>query len=370
MRVLAIVLAGGRGYRFWPKSSDACPKQFLDLFGQGSLLQMTVDRLGSLLGPEDIYVVTGAAHEALVREQLPGLPPANVITEPMGRDTAAAVGYALTVIGEKDPSSVAVVLPSDHRVSDRESWSLTVAGACRAARIGWPVLIGIPPTRPETAYGYILPAGEAPQVAPFLPGESLASFYRVERFVEKPDRETAERLVAGGRALWNSGMFVWRVDTVLRLLRRHLPATYAALEAIRRMREGATPPGSPAWRERVAPLFAGLKPVSIDYGIIEKCADALVTRGEFGWDDVGGWEAVARFSPADERGNVTRGDVTLKDAAGCIVDWDQGPALVVGMKDTVVAGTSGGLLVCPRSRLDEVKGLLAARAGPAWGGKA
>ncbi len=357
MRTLAVVLAGGRGHRFWPKSSVSKPKQFLNLFGDETLLQATVGRLTRLLAPEDIYVVTGSAHESLVREQLPLLPDGNLIAEPVGRDTAAALGYGLVMIGDVDPETVAVVVPSDHYVAGVETWTRVLADSVRMAReTRLPVLIGIPPTRPETAYGYIRFAAEIPREDP-----SATPFYEVREFIEKPDLAAATRLLAQNQCLWNSGMFVWRVDVALALLRRHLPETFAILEVVRRLKEGgegATPPGYPEWGERVAPLLAKARPISIDYGILEKTDRVLVALGQFRWDDVGGWEAIARFHPSDDRDNVVRGDAVVRDAERCIVDWDGGPALVVGTSDMVIAGGPGGLLVCPRPRLGEIKGLL------------
>lgn len=358
MRVLAVVLAGGRGHRFWPRSSESLPKQFLRLFGEESLLQATVSRLGRFLPPESTFVVTTSVYETLVREHVPNLPPENIICEPVGRDTAAAMGYALTMIGAED-DAVAVVLPSDHYISDARVWMETVADACQAAATDRPVLIGVPPSRPETAYGYVLLAEELPDLA----GAHGTKFHRVTRFVEKPERALAERLIAEDHCLWNSGMFIWRVSTALGLLRRHLPDTHAALGVLARLRRGrgAPPADSPAWRATATSVFAGIRPVSIDYGVLEKERNVIVGRAEFGWDDLGTWEGLSRLAPRDSSGNVVRGAVVLKDSAGCLIDWTGGPAVIIGLRDTVIAGGSGPFLACSRDKLDDLKGVLTGR---------
>jgi len=357
MRVLAVVLAGGQGHRFWPRSSESLPKQFLRLFGEESLLQATVSRLGRFLPPESTFVVTTSVYETLVREHVPNLPPENIICEPVGRDTAAAMGYALTMIGAEDPETVAVILPADHHIDGVEAWTRAIGDACRAALHGRPVLIGIPPARAETAYGYLLLGEELPELA----GQGGTRFARVSRFVEKPDRGLAGSLLKEGRCLWNSGMFIWKISTALDLIQRHLPDTYAILSEIARARSGWGVPflDSPAWRARAAGLFAGIRPVSIDYGVMEKERDVVVALGEFGWDDMGSWEGLSRFLPRDQGGNTVRGEVVLQDSRGCIVDWDGGPAVIIGLRDAVIAGGSGPLLACAREKLGDLKSVLA-----------
>jgi len=367
LRTLALVLAGGKGHRFWPRSTDAKPKQFLGLGGGQSLLQATTARLSLLLPSEGIHVVTTAAHETLVREQLPDLPPGNIIVEPASRDTAAAIGYAFTLLGEEEADAVAAVVPSDHFITGVPAWVRAVSDACLVAESGRPVLIGIRPCRPDSAYGYVL-LGEALPTGDLVPAGSTrpatpggTQFHRVSRFVEKPDRALAERLLQEGRCLWNSGMFVWKVSTALDLIRLHLPATHAVLGEISRLarERGAPPQGSPAWRARVASLYARLEPVSVDYGVLEKTSEVAVGLGEFGWDDLGGWESLTRLLPRDGKGNVVRGEAILHNAEGCIVDWVGGPVVVIGLRDAVIAGGTGPLLACARDRLGELKSVLA-----------
>lgn len=360
-------MAGGKGQRFWPRSTHTRPKQFLSLGGNRSLLQITAERVESLVPPDSIYVVTTASVADLVREQLPALPEANVIVEPAGRDTAAAVGYAFTLLAPANSEAVAVVVPSDHWVSEAEVWARNVADACVVAARGWPVLIGIRPSRPETAFGYVLVGEQLTPAAPEatnVAGGPATVFHRVDRFIEKPGPVLAEALVRENRCLWNSGMFIWKVGTALELIHRHLPATGVILQSITRLtgERGAPPQGSPAWRVRVAELYSRIDPISIDYGVLEKCSGVVVGTGEFGWDDVGGWESLARLKPADAFGNVTRGEVTLVDCERCIVDWTGGPAVLIGLREAVIAGGPGPLLACRRDRLGELKTALRDRA--------
>jgi len=340
-----VILAGGRGYRFWPKSTDDTPKQFLTLFGEESLLQATARRLERLAPPGDIYVVTGPTHAALVRRQLPALPAENVIVEPDRRDTAAAIGLASAVLARRDPEAVAVVVPSDHLVRGVDVWAKSLGDACAAAEAtGRPVLVGVRPTRPETAYGYILLSDS---ISP--PSGVTSPFYRVARFIEKPAPDLAQRLLADDRCLWNSGMFVWKVRTALDLIRRHLPHTY---QVVTRLARGDAP----------ADLYATIRPTSIDYGVLEKAAGVLVTPGEFGWDDLGGWESLARLSESDDKGNVllggAAGRMVLHECEDCIIDWPDGLMIAAGIRGLVIAGDSGRLLVSARRHLPHLKNLL------------
>jgi len=352
-----VILAGGRGYRFWPKSTDDTPKQFLTLFGDESLLQATARRLERLAPPGDIYVVTGATHAALVRQQLPALPAENVIVEPGRRDTAAAIGLASAVLARRDPEAVSVVVPSDHLVHGVDAWAKSLGDACAAAEAtGRPVLVGVRPTRPETAYGYILLSdGISP------PPGVTSPFYRVARFIEKPAPDLARRLLAANRCLWNSGMFVWKVRTALDLIRRHLPHTHDVVTRLARRAERAGNGPVPA------ALYATIPPISVDYGVLEKTDGVLVTPGEFAWDDLGGWESLARLSESDDKGNVllgkTSGRVVLHECEDCIIDWSDGPLISAGLKGLVIAGSSGRLLVSARDRLPVLKDLLKSAEG-------
>ena len=351
MSTFALILAGGRGNRFWPRSSPALPKQFLRLLGKESLLQATYQRARGMWADRDIYVVATAAYENLVRWQLPALPRENLFLEPAGRDTAAAVGYAFIHLGEARANDVAVVFPADHYVAAGASWAQTITVACHLAAAGHPVLVGIEPARPETSFGYI------------LLGEPVASLavpaYQVARFIEKPDAARASQLLRQGHCLWNSGMFIWRVNAALALLERYLPATMAAVtRTVQWQRQEGNRNDRSSLGEEIKKCYATIPAISLDYGVIEKAAGVIVVRGDFPWDDLGGWPALERLNPRDALGNVICGNALLQDTEGCLVDCAAGPAVIIGVKDTIIASHEGRLLVCTRDKLAQLKGLL------------
>lgn len=341
--VYAVVLGGGRGERFWPVSTGAEPKAFLCLVGSDSLLQATIGRVRSLLPWSQILVVAGRAHADLIRQQLPELPEANVLLEPFGKDTAAAIGLASLHLERLDPEAVMVVLPADHHIPDREAFAVVVRRALELLdqRPTWVVTIGIAPGRPETGYGY-LEAGEA--IA------DIRGAFRVRRFLEKPDLKNAERFVWDGGYYWNSGIFFWRNATIQDLLARHVPEAWAALCRIRE-----------AWgvEEVLIREFSGLRRLSVDHGVLERMSGALaMVRGDFAWDDLGSWDAVARVLPAGENGNVIVGKVHRLDTTGSIIVATDQPVATLGVSNMIVVASKDGILVCARGRSQEVKRLV------------
>ncbi|MBC7105517.1 MAG: NTP transferase domain-containing protein, partial [Firmicutes bacterium] len=341
--------------RFWPLSCRARPKQFLRLFGERTMLQETLHRVRHLAPAQDVYVVAGREHAGLVREQLPEVPPENVLAEPCGRDTAAAVGLAALHVARRDPEAVMAVLPADHYIADPEGFAETLLAAAELAASGrWLVTLGVTPTRPETGYGYI-ERGEAIGEVRGRPA------YRAARFTEKPDYERACAFLARGGYLWNSGMFVWRADVVLEGIRRHLPELAPGLEAV----AGALgTPSQDAVLERVYPV---LSRVSVDYGIMERADNVAVVPLEAGWDDVGSWPAWARHNPCDGRGNVLQGRGVLLDTEGCIVRAPGRVVATLGVRDLIIVEEDGRLLVCARERAQELKRLVAALKEAGYG---
>lgn len=340
--VFAVVLAGGRGERFWPVSTDERPKAFLRLVGDESLLQATVQRVRLLLSWEQIVVVVAQAHATLVREQLPELPEANLLLEPDGRDTAAAIGFASLHIERRNPEAVMIAMPADHYVPDGDAY----AGVLRQALellIFCPdrvVTVGIPPTRPETGYGY-LEVGESP------PRPSGA--FWVRRFVEKPDRETAEYLVTDGRHYWNCGIFLWWNRAIQRLLAQHMPDLWTGLCRIR-----------DAWgvSEVLVREYSAFKKQSVDYGVLERMDTGVaMVRADFAWDDLGAWDALARAQPTDDDGNVMTGNVQSLDTTRSIIISHGPKVATVGLSEIIVVATKDGVLVCPRGRAQEVRGV-------------
>lgn len=347
-----VIMAGGAGERFWPRSRRALPKQFLRLGGAGSLLQETFRRALLLAPAERVFVVTPARYRHLTCRQLPALPPENLIAEPLGRDTAPCLGLAAATLAAREPAVTMVVLPADHLISGEERFASALAAAARVAAAGrWLVTLGIPPTRPETGYGYI------------HRGEPLArvgewEVRAVRRFTEKPGPEQALRFLASGEYLWNSGMFAWRADLFLRLLGEHLPHLTAALA-----RAAAAPPEER--EEALRREYERLAPVSVDHGLLERAREVVVIPADFGWDDLGAWSALERVGRRDEAGNVVEGQAVAVESRDCILSGAEGGGrllvaygvaglLVVDAGDVVLVADKGRSATLKRA-LDELR---------------
>lgn len=337
------ILAGGGGERFWPASSPDAPKQFLS-FGAGpSLIRQAFDRATRLAPPERIVVVAGRRFADLIRAHLPDLPAANLLLEPVGRDTAAAIGLVAVHLARRGPGTTMVVLPADHHIAPLDGFAATIAEALAALEVEDAlVTIGIKPTRPETGYGYLL-AGEQ------RPGSPAR---RVARFTEKPDRRTAKGFLLDGRYFWNGGIFVWRTATIAAEFARSLPRHWERLRAIGAALGG---PEEAAVLERE---FAALERISVDFGILEKAASVCMVPARFQWSDLGSWPALAEVAPADADGNVIVGPHAGLDTAGCVIVSEGPPVGTVGVRDLIVVVTARGVLVCPRDRAQEVKALV------------
>ncbi len=338
----AVVLAGGRGERFWPYSREACPKQFLKLMGSRTMLQQTVDRLEGLVEPESVYVITGAAYVDLVREQLPGIPEENIIGEPCGRDTAAAVGLGARYVARRNPEGVMLVLPADHYIQDVARFRLVLAGAAAAvARGDYLATLGIVPNRPETGYGYIR-RGELHDNYNDIPA------HVAEEFTEKPDLERAMEFLDRGNYFWNSGMFIWRVDVINRLIEELLPELHAGLHKI----ELALQNGEA--QQVVEEVYPGLPKISVDYGIMEQAGNVLVMPGDFGWDDVGSWTALERHRDRDENNNMVDARGVFLDTRDCLISSSRTVA-TLGVDNLIIVDNGESLLVCSKDRAQEIK---------------
>ncbi len=343
-KVFAVVMAGGKGERFWPNSRVSCPKQFLNLTGQQTMLQYTVNRLAGLIELRDIFIVADQTHTDLVKDQLELLPVQNVIMEPFGRNTAAAVGLAAIYLERDDPDGVMAVLPADHFVRDEAGFREVLQQAVEAARSGdLIVTIGITPDRPETGYGYI-------ECGRIYSGEKNNPVWVVSKFTEKPDSSTALNFLRQGNYLWNGGIFIWKVSTVRRMIREFLPELHNGLERIKQ----AT--GTPEEREVLNREYSNLPSVSIDYGIMEKADNVLVVKGDFGWDDVGSWLALERYHDRDEQGNVLQAQGVFLDTAGSIVvSNNDKPIATLGVRDLIIVDTGDSLLVCHKDKAQEIR---------------
>ncbi|MDA8065133.1 MAG: mannose-1-phosphate guanylyltransferase [Thermaerobacter sp.] len=346
MDLVALIMAGGKGERFWPKSRRSRPKQFLPIVGKRTMLQETVHRISSMVPRERVFISTSEEYRELVEEQLPWLKPENLILEPEGRDTAACVGYASLIIRRCLPEAVTVVLPADHHITDVAGFLRVLRLAAQwAARGDHLVTIGIEPTGPETGYGYI----ERGEPVEELEGLSV---FAVGSFREKPDRATAAEYLATGRFLWNSGMFLWRTELLLAMLERHLPELYRGLEAIDAALD--TPRQDAVVRE----IFCALPRVSIDYGLLEHAAQVLVVPGDFGWDDVGTWTAVERLHEHDENGNLISGRGVAMDTRNCILESSGRLVAALGVEDLIIVDTEDVVMVSSKDKAQEIKRLL------------
>lgn len=342
----AVIMAGGVGSRFWPRSRERKPKQLLEIIGQGTMIQNTVERIKSFVSPEHILVVTNRAQHQAVREQLPFLDPRNIIVEPIGRNTAPCIGLAACRIRRDDPNAIMVVLPADHLIRNRDEFLRIIELACRVAvETDALITIGIKPTHPETGYGYIQIDEDNAERNPYF----SQGVYRVKTFAEKPNLETAERFLQSGDFLWNSGMFVWKTSTILNEIRIHLPDLYEQLMNVDAALD------SPAYDEALEKAYGLIRSISIDYGVMEKAGNVFVIKGDFGWSDVGSWDEVVRLSAHDAQGNALRGKVIVKDSTRNFIDANGKMVAAVGVEDLIIIVTDDAVLVCKRGRSQDVK---------------
>lgn len=331
----ALILAGGSGTRFWPLSRKARPKQLLALEGERSLLQETVDRLQPLVAAADVWICTTEALADAVREQLPEVPAGQVLAEPMGRNTCPAIGWAVDLMEAGDEPIA--VLPADHRMADDASFRSILGRAAQAVEEhGYVMTLGVTPRWPETGYGYLE-----------LGAELANGLRHVLRFVEKPNHAAAEAYLAGGRHLWNAGIFVFRGTTFLGLVAKHQPELAAGLAQI-----AAEP-------LRAAEIYASLPAESVDVAIMEKLDDIATLPLDCGWSDLGSWEALHEILPKDEAGNALRGDALALDSSGNLIVSESGLVAVLGVSDLVVVRTGDTVVVLPKARSQEVRRLVA-----------
>ncbi|MDW8343108.1 MAG: mannose-1-phosphate guanylyltransferase [Verrucomicrobiae bacterium] len=327
----AVIMAGGSGERFWPLSRRAQPKQLQAIVGRSTMIQETVARLRPLVPKSRMVVVTNTVQVREVRRQLPDI--GSVLAEPVGRNTAPCVAWAATWISRRDANAVMAVVPADSWIGDVARYRRVVREALQlAAREPVLITVGIAPQSPHTGYGYI-------EVGAPLRGR----FYRAARFVEKPDRATAEEYVASGRYRWNAGMFVWSAKTILAAFERHQPQMLAAIQ---RIRDGRS----------LRRIYPKLEKISVDYAIMEKADNVVVATGDFPWDDVGDWAAVARHWPRDDAGNATRGEVVTVEAQDCVLMSQPGHVVAaLGVSGLVVVHTKDATLVCRKEDSQRVR---------------
>ena len=363
MALHAVIMAGGVGSRFWPRSRRATPKQFLDVFGDASLIQNTFARLQPLVEPEHVWVVTHQDYVETTRQHLPAVSADHILGEPVARNTAPCVALAAARLLADDPDATMIVLPADHLIANVGRFHQVLQAAVQAAQpepgeTGALVTIGIRPTHPETGYGYVQydadgdgrPDADAASQALPTGDEGAPRAYSVLTFAEKPDLPTAERFLDAGDFLWNSGMFIWRADTVLAAFERYLPKVHRLFAPL------VDAFGTEGEAAAVADAYERSPKISIDYGIMEQADRVLVVPGAFGWSDVGDWRAVHDIADKDDAGNRAEGNVILQDTARSFARSSDGRLLVlVGMEDALVVDTGDAVLVCHREQAQKVK---------------
>lgn len=345
----AVILAGGVGTRLWPRSRQSTPKQFSDITGAGrTMIQATADRLEGLVAPEDIFVITGSRYGSLAAAQLNQLPAANILMEPNGRNTAAAIALACVHLQQHNPAAVVAFLPADHVIQDCAAFQQVLQQAERSAQLGYLTVLGIEPNSPHTGYGYIkysrspLPlAGERPTFA-------------VERFLEKPDQATAEAFLTDGGYYWNSGICVSRVDRLLAEYERQMPALFSGLTHI------AAALNSPLQDRVLAEVWPTMPNMSIDYGLLEGADKVAVVSMQVGWNDVGSWDALETFTEKDEAGNcAVEGDILPINSQGNIIATNGRLVALIDVDDLVVVDTEDALLIGRKKSIQQVKQIVA-----------
>ena len=340
MELFAIIMAGGVGSRFWPRSKQKKPKQLIRIIGENTLIQDTVNRLDGIIKKENIFIITNRLQKSRVREQLYNIPEENIIDEPFGKNTAPCIGLATVHIKKRNPDAIAIVLPADHIIHNVKEFHNTLLRAAEYAnKSNELITIGITPSYPETGYGYI----QLDEV------EKDLKINKALAFAEKPNIATARRFLEDGGFLWNSGIFVWKLDAIMNELNTYLPEHYTGLceieHAIR----------TDNYETVLTHVYGQMKSISIDYGILEHSKKVVVTKGEFDWSDLGSWEAVYDITPKDEEGNVKIGDVYTENTYGSYIFSPQKFTAVIGAEHLLVINTKDSLLICHRNNAQDVK---------------
>lgn len=341
----AVIMAGGKGTRFWPKSREKMPKHLLDIVSARTIIQETVERIAPLIPEENILIVTGQSHADELMRQVSRIPRENIIIEPLGRNTAPCIGLAALHIKRRSPHAVMVVLPADHLITDASRFRRLLSTACEMAKSGAHLItIGIKPSGPETGYGYIERGSPHAKV-------KGSEVFAVKSIREKPPLKQAKEFLKKGGFYWNSGMFVWKIDTILEAIKRWLPQVYDGLLQI----ESAI--GTDEEKEALMRVYKTIPSISIDYGVMEKADNILLIEGDFGWSDMGSWDALWEVSDKDENGNAAncRDLFVGVDASNSLIHSSRKLVALLGVEDLIVVDTEDSLLICKRGNSQDVK---------------
>ena len=341
----ALIMAGGKGTRFWPLSTEEKPKQFLNLIGEDTMIQMTVNRIKPIIPIERIFVCTGEKYVDLVKEQLPKLPERNIIVEPEGRNTTPCIALSAFIIKKYYDNVNMVVLPADHLIKNEDEFRNVIQSANEFVKENENSIItlGMEPTRPEIGYGYIRYSSDERDI-------NNHKVIKVDAFVEKPDKEKAKAYLMSGNYLWNGGMFLWSVDKILNQIKLHSNDTYKALERIEDISEQNL-------QSFINENYENTEVISIDYAVLEKSDDIHVIPSNFGWDDVGSWEALDRYREKDDAGNVLVGSAKVVNSESNLVISSNYDILVEGLDDIYVIESDGKILIGPKSNVANIKEL-------------
>ncbi|RJP60706.1 MAG: mannose-1-phosphate guanylyltransferase [Candidatus Auribacter fodinae] len=341
--IYAVIMAGGKGERFWPLSRLKTPKQLLAITSERTMIQETVGRISEYIPVDNILIITNIAQKAVIEQQLPHIPASRIIAEPCGRNTAPCIALAAAVISSESPNAVMLVLPADHIIHDREKFSATIKDTIEQAQTEKALFtIGIHPEHPATGYGYIH-AGESVQL------DCDTKFYVVKEFMEKPDLPTAQKFLASGEYFWNSGIFVWRTDVIVDCIKNFMPDLY---DGYLKMRQSAL---SGDLDSLLPVIYPTLPSISVDYGIMEKAKKVMMAKSRFDWDDVGAWDAVAKHFTPDNDNNVINGRFLGIDTSGCTVFSKRHFVGTIGVENLIIVVTDDAVLVCNKDNAQDVK---------------
>lgn len=337
----ALIMAGGHGTRFWPLSREMMPKQMLKIVGSNTMIQDTVQRILPLVPLNHLYIATNEKHAENIDTQLKEISKIksniNFIVEPMGKNTAPAIAVAATYINEIDPESIMVVLPADHVIQKKTEFLELLKQAERLAAQGYLVTFGIKPTRPETGYGYI------------KAGKKTFAGFNVDKFTEKPNLKTAQKYLKNPKYFWNGGIFVWQTKTILQEIKKYLPSLYEKLDFLR---------SAPNQEEALKNFYSEIKPISIDYGIMEHTNKAVVIPADISWNDIGSWAAIDEVVEKDLNGNIIAGNVVDINSQNSIIYGGKELVATIGLNNMVVVSTDDAILICPKNKSQEVKNVV------------